>query len=376
MAVETIVAVFDTDEQAQGAIRDLESEGIPSGSIGHVEREGGSVASTRSEPSFWQRLFGTESYEDDTTVYDRSVEGGSTVVTVRVDTDRADDVIRILEKHHPVDMDERARSYGQGASSQVGMDASTASTLRSRDTAGTSVAGVPGLGAGATRDAQAVGRGATDRATTGRQAATARTERDALATGTGDRSGRDREEVIPLAAESLQVGKRAVQRGTTRIRRYVVERPVEEQVALRRETVEVERRPVTGRSGSVAPDAFTERTVTMTETEEQAVVGKTARIAEEVVVHKEAHERLETVHDTVRREEIEVVRPEGTEDRPAHLTDRAATDRVTDTDRASHRAGTSDATGNPGGSIEAGAGVPSQRERPFDDPAGTTKPNT
>jgi len=362
MAIETIVAVFDSQEQAQAAVRDLESEGIPSGSIGRVEREGEAGTRTRSEPSFWQRLFGTESYEDDATVYDRSVESGSTVVTVRADSDRADDVIRILEKHHPVDMDERARSYGQGASSQVGMDTSTASSLSSRDTARTTTAttktGVPGLGA---------------------------TDRDAVAGVTGNLSRRDREEVIPLAEEQLQVGKRAVQRGTTRIRRYVVERPVEEQVSLRSETVEVERRPVTGRSGSVAPDAFTERTVTMTETEEQAVVGKTARIAEEVVVHKVAHERLETVHDTVRREEVEVVRPEGTEDRSTHLTDRAATDRITETDRASQRAtdldrasgrtGTSDATGNPGASIEAGAGVPSQRERPFDDPAGTTKPN-
>ena len=54
------------------------------------------------------------------------------------------------------------------------------------------------------------------------------------------------EEVIPLAEEVLVVGKQTVNTGTTRIRRYVVEIPVEQQVSLVRERVVVERRrPVT-----------------------------------------------------------------------------------------------------------------------------------
>ena len=47
--------------------------------------------------------------------------------------------------------------------------------------------------------------------------------------------GHDEAEVIALAEETLQVGKRAVQGETTRVRRYAVETPVEEQVSLRRE---------------------------------------------------------------------------------------------------------------------------------------------
>ena len=39
---------------------------------------------------------------------------------------------------------------------------------------------------------------------------------------------------------------------------------------------------------------------------EQAVVGKEARVTEEVVVRKQAEERTETVSDTVRRTEVEV----------------------------------------------------------------------
>ena len=116
------------------------------------------------------------------------------------------------------------------------------------------------------------------------------------------------EQVVPLAEERLDVGKRTVERGTTRLRRYVVERPVEEQIRLRDETVSVERRPVSG-SASVAPDAFTEKTVEVTETREEPVVEKVARVVEEVAVGKKANERVETVRDTVRREEVDVERP-------------------------------------------------------------------
>jgi uncharacterized protein (TIGR02271 family) len=123
------------------------------------------------------------------------------------------------------------------------------------------------------------------------------------------------EQVVPLAEERLDVGKRTVQHGTTRLRRYVVERPVEEQIRLRDETVSVERRPVTG-TASVAPDAFTEKTVEVTETREEPVVEKVARVVEEVAVGKKANERVETVRDTVRREEVDVERP--TTDKPVN----------------------------------------------------------
>ena len=50
---------------------------------------------------------------------------------------------------------------------------------------------------------------------------------------------------VQLSEETLAVGKRAINRGTTRVRRFVVETPIEEQVSLRDETVTIERRPVT-----------------------------------------------------------------------------------------------------------------------------------
>jgi uncharacterized protein (TIGR02271 family) len=120
---------------------------------------------------------------------------------------------------------------------------------------------------------------------------------------TGDKE----EQVIPLAEEELQVGKRTVDRGTTSIRRYVVRKPVEESVTLRDETVSVERRrPVTAGEAGVPAGTFEERTVEVHQTAEEPVVSKTAHIAEEVVVRKDVTERTERVRDDVRREQVDV----------------------------------------------------------------------
>jgi uncharacterized protein (TIGR02271 family) len=119
-------------------------------------------------------------------------------------------------------------------------------------------------------------------------------------------SGRD--EVIPVVEEQLHVGKREVGHGRVRIQSRVVERPVQEQVILREERVEVERRPVSGttQAGSISGDPFQERTIEVEERREEAVVSKEARVTEELVVRKDVEERIETVSDTVRRTEVDV----------------------------------------------------------------------
>ena len=114
------------------------------------------------------------------------------------------------------------------------------------------------------------------------------------------------EEVIPLAEETLIVGKQTVTSGTTTVRRFVVETPVEQQVSLYDETVIVEqRKPVTD---AEAGETLTEVTIEMIETTEVPVVGKGVRVREEVVVRRERTSRVETVRDTVRRDEVEIQR--------------------------------------------------------------------
>ena len=112
------------------------------------------------------------------------------------------------------------------------------------------------------------------------------------------------EEVIPLGEEVLDVGKRTENRGTARIHRFVVETPVERQVTLMSEKVVVERRrPV---SDKVTGEILTEVTVEVVETEEVPTVNKRTRLREEVVVRTERTQRVETVTETLRRDEVEI----------------------------------------------------------------------
>lgn len=120
------------------------------------------------------------------------------------------------------------------------------------------------------------------------------------------------EEVIPIVEEELRVGKRSVERGHIQVRSRIVEAPVHEQVTLRDEHVEVERRPVDDAvRGRDADRLFEGRTVEVTETDEEAVVAKDARVVEEVVVRKDADQRVERIDDTVRQTQVDVDRIEG-----------------------------------------------------------------
>ena len=274
MADETIVAIYDTAAHANAAISDLKTAGVPEGAISlHTGTntmsgtQSGMVPGTAStmaagttgmssdvastqpvrEKGFWSSLFGGET-EADSAVYDRSLESGSTVVTVRSPDEHVTRVMEILESHNPIDIDERTAGYG----------------LTPTTTTATTVAPAAAPAAGSATDGK-----------------------------------------LQLSEENLAVGKRVVNKGGTRIRRYVVETPVPETVSLHDEKVTLERRPVTdGRP--LGADEFSEKTIEMTASAEEAVVSKTARVYEEVGLRKEATDRTETVRDTVRKEQVEV----------------------------------------------------------------------
>jgi len=265
MSEETIVAMYDTAAHADAAIRDLKAADVPSNAISSHAQGGTSGATTTEparEPGFWSSLFGGES--TDSAVYDRSVASGSTVVTVKVPEQHKSRVVEILERHNPIDFDERAASYGT--------------------THTTTTAAAPAMVAAAKAPLP--------------KAAAPQATAIPVATATGD-------DTIKVMEERLTVGKRAVNRGGARVRSYVVETPVEEQVTLHSETIRVERRPVT--DGRLVTDAdFREQSVEVRSISEEAVVGKEARVVEEISLHKEATDRVETVRDTVRRTEVDV----------------------------------------------------------------------
>ena len=270
MTDETIVAVYDTAAHAEAAVASLKTAGVPADAISLHAGTGtmstgastGTGAPVREE-GFWASLFGGAP-DHDTAVYDRSVAGGSTVVSVNAPEAHVARVLELLESHHPIDIDERAASYGLTQTTTVSQPVAPVMPV---------AAPVPATSATASM-------------------------------GTDDAAN------LQLSEETLAVGKRVVNRGGTRIRRFVVETPVEESVSLHSEKVVLDRRPVT--DGRALKDSFTDKTIEMTEMAEEAVVSKTARVYEEVGLRKEATERVETVRDTLRKEDVEVVQVPGT----------------------------------------------------------------
>lgn len=109
-----------------------------------------------------------------------------------------------------------------------------------------------------------------------------------------------------MIEEQLNVGKRVVQRGGVRVHTTVSSRPVEEKINLREKNVTVNRRPVDRKVLDADMKNFKDGDFTVTTQAEEAVVGKTSRVVEEVVIDKEMTERTETVRDTVKRTDVEV----------------------------------------------------------------------
>jgi hypothetical protein len=139
MTNESIVAVYDSAEHAARAVEALEAAGVPSSAISQHASSGTLDTTTTApvhEKGFWASLFGGESeYEHDTAVYDRSLASGSTVVTVRAPEEHLNQVMDILERHNPIDIDERASSYGLSAGGTTATAAPVASGIPSgRDT--------------------------------------------------------------------------------------------------------------------------------------------------------------------------------------------------------------------------------------------------
>jgi hypothetical protein len=97
-----------------------------------------------------------------------------------------------------------------------------------------------------------------------------------------------------------------------RIYSRVTAQPVEEAVRLREERITVERRPADRPATAADITAAAQQVLELTETIEEPVVRKQARVVEEVVVQKEVAEHTETVRGTARHTEVEVQRePEG-----------------------------------------------------------------
>jgi uncharacterized protein (TIGR02271 family) len=262
----TITALFDNRADAEAAKERLKNARVDAdhvhlhdkSSVGYKD----SGYSTHEDRGFWDSVKNAFVPDEDRHTYEEGVRRGGVLLTADVDDDCVDEAVRVLESASTVDIDDRSSQW---------------------KSSGWDYAGATG----------AAGAGLGLRALGG-----ARTDRDLG----------EREDVIPIVEEQLVVGKRDVSRGGVRVRSYVTETPVHEQIRLRNERINVERRTVDQPLSAADADAFRERTIDVTATGEEAVVGKTARVVEEVVVSKTADEHVEDVEDTVRRTDVEIDR--------------------------------------------------------------------
>ena len=262
-----ITAIYRTYAVADLVRNEIADLGVSRGYV-HVvpDRDDTVAAGSYRDDSVMHELHDLDLPPEDARIYQQAVRRGDYVVSANVDDDYLDRVMEIMRRpeDEAYNIDEVENEYS---------DAEYVAPL-----AGAGMTGMTGTDT--TRDAGATG---------------------ARTAGTGA------EEVIPLAEERLTVGKREVDRGTTHVRSYVREQPVEERVMLRDEEVHVERRAVGDRvTGAEADAAFQERSIDVTEHDEEAVVSKEAVVTEEVVVSKDVETREEVVRDTVRKTEVEV----------------------------------------------------------------------
>ena len=117
---------------------------------------------------------------------------------------------------------------------------------------------------------------------------------------------------IPIVEEQLAVGKREVDRGGVRVYSHVVETPVSTDVTLRDEKILVERRPVNRVASAADFNMGQGSVIELNATGEEAVVGKTARVVEEVLVGKTSTSHTEVIKDSVRKTEVDVEQIPGT----------------------------------------------------------------
>jgi uncharacterized protein (TIGR02271 family) len=287
----TITALFDTRADAEAGRQRLLDANLDTDNIQIMDKSsaGETGYSTPEAPGMWASIKNAFLPDEDRHVYEEGVRRGGFLLVADVDADQADDAVRALDEANvkSVDIDQRANQW--------------MSEGWKRPVAG---AGMAGMSSGIQRSAPMSAQSANLQGSVGRT--------DALRTDSLQRDTTAKS--IPVVEEQLKIGKREVQQGGVRVYSRIVETPVNESIGLREEHVEVQRRAVDQPINPADADAFKERSIEMRETAEEAVVQKSARVVEEVMVSKQVNERQEQIHDTVRHTEVEVERLAGTDD--------------------------------------------------------------
>lgn len=252
--MKTVVGTYKTFAEATSVKTALETEGYNAGQITVMNQDatGSDTATTGSSETLGEKIKGFFSgfsdHDDQHTTYAEHVGQGGAIVAVRAEDGDAEEIADFLTDKGALNI--------QGGAAQY---ASTSSTTGQRGLA---------------------------------------TSQDAAEAISG-------EQVIPIVQEEMQVGKRQVERGGVRVFTHMVETPVSADVTLRDERVVIARRAV-NREATAADFENGKNVIELKETAEEAVIGKTSRVVEEVLVGKQTLEHTEQINDTVRHTEVDV----------------------------------------------------------------------
>ncbi len=256
-----VTAIYRTYASAQQVRDAIVEQGVSSSYVDIIPDTDDALeaGATRADDVF-DDLHDLNLPEDDVRTYQQAVRRGDFIVSANVSEDEVATVIALMRtpEHDMYDID------------------ATEEEFRSADYVAPMTAGLGGItGAAGGQDASTAG---------------------------------DDAEVIREAEERLRVGKRDVEGGSVHVRSYVHEVPVEERIRLRQERVEVRRTATDGRvlTGAEADAVFQDRSIDVTEHNEEAVVSKETVVTGEVSVSKDVDVEDRVVSDTVRRTEVEV----------------------------------------------------------------------
>ncbi|MBA2356889.1 MAG: PRC and DUF2382 domain-containing protein [Actinobacteria bacterium] len=121
--------------------------------------------------------------------------------------------------------------------------------------------------------------------------------------GASTATGEARERSLTRSEEELRVGKRDVEAGAVRLRKWVETEPAEVDVDLKRETARVTREPIDEEVGGAD---FKEDEIEVPLHAEEPVVEKRVVAKERVAVEKGVVTDRETISDELRKERVEV----------------------------------------------------------------------
>ena len=271
MAYETLVAVFETPTHAAAAANALKAGGFHEDDMSVFDNDRlssgtSTLAQSVKEAGLWHRLFGGKILEHEAAVYGQTIARGGTVISLRMLDSEVAHATGILDLHRPIDVHDRAVTSGIAPAAQV-------------ETAAKSIAAVP----------------------LAKQQTVAVTPK--LAEVHAD--------TLRLAEEQLQVGKKMVETGRTRVRRFTTERAVDQDVTLHEEHAEVLRKAIAQPTELTDVD-WADNALEVIETMEQALVNKTARVVEEIQLRKKGDDHVETIHEKLRRQQAEVEQVDAT----------------------------------------------------------------